>query len=72
MHSELEDVLRRKLGNLAPTMMEIEKQKLGLTGSDIPESLKEDFIRGLIFLCESEVKIDIDQDLREELEHTLD
>lgn len=72
MPSELEDILEDRVGNLAPTVIEREKRKMGLAGEEIPDNMKEDFIQGLIFVCQSEVKIDIGESLKKELEHTLD
>ncbi|MBS3816572.1 MAG: hypothetical protein KGY76_03300 [Candidatus Thermoplasmatota archaeon] len=72
MSSQMEQILSKRVGNLAPTVIQIEKKKLGLTGEEIPEDIKEDFIQGVICVCQNEVQIDVDRNLKEELESSVD
>lgn len=71
MDSELEDVLRERLGSLAPTVIEIQKRKLGLRGEEVPDDIREDFVRGLVFTCQNEVDIEVDSHLQERMKHSL-
>lgn len=71
MGSELEDVLRERLGDLAPTVIEIQKRKLGLKGEEVPNCLREDFVRGLVFICQNDVDIEVDSHLQKKMKHSL-
>lgn len=72
MASHVEKVLNKRVGDLAPTVVQIGKRKLGLNGEGIPEDIREEFIRSIISVCKNDVWIDVGQDLKKELEHSLD
>lgn len=65
------DVLNDKLAYVAPVLYNIQKKKMGLHGKEIPQDLKEEFVKGMIKLSRSEFEIDIDAPSYEQKLRTL-
>lgn len=72
MESRVKKMLESELGDIAPVVVRMEKEKMGIQGDEIPDELKEQFIEGVVSLCKSELDVKLSSEMEEKLRSSVE
>lgn len=72
IQNNLEKILEREIGNFASIAIKIEKRRLGLVNQQIPNELKSEFIKGVLFICKNELGLPVDNLTKQKLISMVD